>query len=303
MTRLRGISAAAAVFLVLLSSACAGSGGAGSGTGASGAPDPSGSGAPEPAQAGEAPVLRVEQVGGFAPAAANLSRIPMVSVYDDGRVIRQGAQIAIYPAPALPSVQVTTITPAGVQALIRKAAEAGVRTGASLGQPSVADAPTTRFTLIEGGATHRVDAVALNETAPDDPGVAAAQKAARAKLSAFVEQLTDLEGTLGAGQVTGTAAYRPAALAAVSTPWKPVDEPGLSAPPARPWPGPGLPGEPAGGAEMSCATVTGAAVDAVLAAAKDANALTPWTSGGKQWTVVLRPLLPDEADCAALRDA
>jgi hypothetical protein len=301
MTRLRGIPAAAAVFLLLVSSACAGSGGAGSGTGASGAPDASAPGAPEPA--GEAPVLRVEQVGGFVPAAVNLSRMPLVSVYDDGRVIRPGAQISIYPAPALPSVQVTTITPAGVQALVRKATEAGVAGGADLGRPGVADAPTTRFTLNDGGATRTVEVLALNETAPDDPGVTAAQKAARAKLGAFLEQLADLETMLGAGQVTGTAAYRPAELAAISTPWKPVDEPGLSAPPARPWPGPALPGEPAGGAEMSCATVTGDAVGAVLAAAKDANALTPWTSGGKQWTVVLRPLLPDEADCAALRDA
>jgi hypothetical protein len=41
----------------------------------------------------------------------------------------------------------------------------------------------------------------------------------------------------------------------------------------------------------------------VLAAAKSAKSITPWTSGGRQWTVVFRPLLPDEAGCADLKAA
>ena len=50
-------------------------------------------------------------------------------------------------------------------------------------------------------------------------------------------------------------------------------------------------------------TVTGAEQDEVLAAAKGANANTPWTSGGKQFTVTFRPLLPDETGCADLKAA
>ena len=35
--------------------------------------------------------------------------------------------------------------------------------------------------------------------------------------------------------------------------------------------------------------------------AEDANANTPWTSGGNQFTVTFRPLLPDETGCADLK--
>jgi hypothetical protein len=40
--------------------------------------------------------------------------------------------------------------------------------------------------------------------------------------------------------------------------------------------------------------VTGEDLSTLLAAAKDANALTSWTSGGTEYHLILRPLLPDE---------
>jgi hypothetical protein len=43
--------------------------------------------------------------------------------------------------------------------------------------------------------------------------------------------------------------------------------------------------------------VAGEALTTLLAAAKDANALTPWTSGGTEYQLILRPLLPDEHTC------
>ncbi|HVA85136.1 MAG TPA: hypothetical protein VNF73_02335 [Candidatus Saccharimonadales bacterium] len=30
-----------------------------------------------------------------------------------------------------------------------------------------------------------------------------------------------------------------------------------------------------------------------------ASTLTPWTSGGHRWSIVVRPLLPDESGCPA----
>jgi hypothetical protein len=55
------------------------------------------------------------------------------------------------------------------------------------------------------------------------------------------------------------------------------------------------------GLDLGCATVAGAQLAPVLAAAGTANALTPWTSGGKRWIVAFRPLLPDEKDCGSLQ--
>jgi hypothetical protein len=65
------------------------------------------------------------------------------------------------------------------------------------------------------------------------------------------------------------------------------------------WPGPALPGKTTG-PEIGCVTATGAQAAAVLAAAGKVTAITPWLSGGKRWTVALRPLLPDETGCADL---
>ena len=43
--------------------------------------------------------------------------------------------------------------------------------------------------------------------------------------------------------------------------------------------------------------VSGEDLTTLLAAAKDANALTPWTSGGTEYHLIFRPLLPDEHTC------
>jgi hypothetical protein len=43
--------------------------------------------------------------------------------------------------------------------------------------------------------------------------------------------------------------------------------------------------------------VEGADLDLLLTAAQKANQLSPWTSGDMTYTVILRPLLPDESGC------
>jgi hypothetical protein len=71
------------------------------------------------------------------------------------------------------------------------------------------------------------------------------------------------------------------------------------------WPGPALPGAALNPAtKIYCLALSGADKDRVLAAAQKANARTPWTSGGKQWGITFRPLLPDETrGCDTLRSA
>ena len=55
--------------------------------------------------------------------------------------------------------------------------------------------------------------------------------------------------------------------------------------------------------KIGCVTASGAERDAILAAAENANQNTPWGSGGNQYTVTFRPLLPDETGCADLKAA
>ena len=120
----------------------------------------------EPA-ATEGLVLRVEQTGGFLPPTTIAARLPMVSVYADGRVFTEGPVAAVYPGPALPNVQVGEIDAAEVQALVDRALDAGVAESGDLGTPSVADAPSTRFTVVTTQETHVREVYALWEGSED----------------------------------------------------------------------------------------------------------------------------------------
>jgi hypothetical protein len=291
MTRLRGSWTALAAVTLFLLGACARVDGAG-------APGESASPSDAPVTADpDALMLRVERAGGLMAPDQQIGRVPVVSVYGDGRVITHGPQPAMYPGPALPNLLVQQADPALVRQLVDRAAAAGVGSGADLGQPGVADAPTTRITVASGSGTRSVSVVALSEASPDDPRLTPDQRAARAKLAAFVQEVTDLSGAKG---MPAAQPYVPAAIAGLARPYvRPQD--GLPAqPPAVAWPGPALPGESLTG-NTGCAVATGDQATAVLAAAKAAKSITPWTSGGKQWTVVFRPLLPDETGCADLK--
>jgi hypothetical protein len=239
-------------------------------------------------------VLRVAYTGGFVPPATLVSRLPSVTVYGDGRLITEGPVPAIYPGPALPNVQVSQISADEVEALVDRAVKAGVGGSPDVGQPPVADAPNTKFTVNQDGTAKELEVYALAET----HGLTATQVANRKALSDLVDTLTGLPGS------KTSQPYEPAAVAAVASPYVAGSEPGLEPPPPVAWPGPALPGESLGsGLDLGCVVAEGDQARAVLGAAAQANANTPWTSGGKTWSVVLRPLLPDETGCADLRAA
>ena len=284
MTRFRGLCTAAAALFVL--TACARPGGTGTGTGPSGA-------ASSPPAEGNTLVLRVERVGGLAGPEQMPGGLPLVSVYADGRRIAEGPQIAIYPPPALPSVQVQQLDRATVDRLLTRADAAGIRPGLDLGQPAVADAPTTRITVVTGAGARTLEVVGLTEASPDDPRLTPAQRAARATVAAFVQEVTDVAGGTPEGHP-----YRPATLAVLVRPYVAPSDGLPELPRPIDWPGPALPGTPLGA--TGCVPVSGADTGAVLDAAADATAITPWRSGGKTWSVRFRPLLPDENGCADL---
>ncbi len=277
----------AAVAAVLLLGACArpAADGAGADTGAA-PPD------------GDALVLRVRQEGGFVPPERIVGRIPDVSVYADGRMITQGPQIAIYPGPALPNLQVRQLDEAATGALIDDAFAAGVRSGADFGTPGVADAPTTRIDVVREGVTSTVSVAALREAMPDDPQLTAAQRTSRAKLAAFLTRLDEMAAA------PGQQPYRATTLAALARAYDVPDDGLPKQPGPIAWPGPALPGEYLNpNVKIGCVTASGAERDAILAVVKDANQNTPWGSGGNEYMVTFRPLLPDETGCDDLRAA
>jgi hypothetical protein len=291
MTRFRGLWTATAAVTLFVLTACARPDATGSGPAET---VPSGAASSAPATA-DTLVVRIERVGGLMAPEQMPGKLPLISVYADGRLITQGPQIAIYPPPALPNVQVQRLERATVDDLRAKADAAGIRSSLDLGHPMVADAPTTRITVATGEGARTLEVVGLTEAAADDPSLTPAQRDARAKVAQFVQEVTDLSM---AGSTPKGQPYRPEALAALVSPYVAPSD-GL---PKRPrpidWPGPPLPGVPLG--TVHCVTVSGADAGEVLSAAADATAITPWRSGGKVWNVRFRPLLPDETGCADL---
>jgi hypothetical protein len=290
MTRLRGSWTAAAAVTFFLLSGCAQQVDAG----APGAPSESPSTPAAPADE-DTVVLRVSSSGGFVPPQFLVGRLPETSVYADGRVIFQGPVTLSYPGAALPNLQVGQLSPAQLQQLLDKAVAAGVKAGTDFGQPGVTDVPTTEVTVVTAAGKQTVGANALREARPDDPQLTKEQQQARKKLRTFIDGLNDL--------ALDAQPYRPEALAAVVQPYTAPEDPGVR-PRTVEWPGPALPGEKLNPTlDLSCVVVTGQQLDAVLDAAADATAITPWGHGGDSWSVLLRPLLPEETGCADLKEA
>jgi hypothetical protein len=243
-------------------------------------------------------ILRVDTSGGFVAPAWALTQIPQFSLFGDGRVITEGPQIQIYPGPALPNLVVQKISESGIQAILEAARAAGLMgKNAQYGFPCISDAATTTFTLIAAGGKHLVSAYALGI----DPGSCAdANTEARSKLAAFHAKLSDLTSWLPHGSVGKESPFEPSELRVYVQPYSGPADKNLRQQ-SMDWPL-STPLASFGRSEntfapMRCGVVRGADLALLLPDAERANELTPWQSGGKEYSLVFRPLLPDEHAC------
>jgi hypothetical protein len=279
--------AAPLLALSLLGAACGRLNDAGPGSNAGGIAHPTG---PDDL------IVRWEYRGGFVSPEALLGRIPSFSLFGDGRIVTEGPQIEIYPGPALPNLLVQTVNEDGIQTILEAARDAGLTNGdASYPSACVADAADTTFTVVADGRTSVVTAAALGGADGSCPG---ADADARTKLFDFWSRLGGLATWLPDGSIGQERPYTPDAVRIYVRPYV-ADEPSLRQTAMR-WPGSPLAsvGEPVdmmGG--LRCGVVAGSEVSDVLDAATKANQLTPWTSGGRDFGIVFRPLLPDEFGC------
>jgi hypothetical protein len=254
-------------------------------------------------------VLRVETGGGFVPVEVNLADLPEFSLYGDGSVITQGPQILIYPGPSLPNLLVRRVSAEGV-AEILKAAQKGGLTGPdrNFDQATniVTDMPTTTFTLSTDAGTHETSAYAF-EFLREVKDLSEKDREAIEALYRFNTFLQDLQTQLPEGSVGQEESYKPAQMRVYAAeraaeqseqaPEQPAEElpqQPVEWPLAQPLSEFGQPSQPE---NYRCGVVEGADLDKLLVAAEKANQLSPWTSAGKTYTVVLRPLLPDESGC------
>jgi hypothetical protein len=282
--------------LGILAGACAntstgdgpGDGGTGSGGGDTGSPSPTNSDL----------VLRIEQVGGFVPVQYYLTGMPTLSLYGDGVLITPGAQIEIYPGPALPALSQQHLSPEAIQLLLQAAIDAGLDKDRDLKTMMVSDMPTTVFTLTIDGQTHTTQVYALDfDLGPKPDGMTQDEFQARKDLAAFQAKATDLTW-LPDGSVTDEGMYEPTSLRIFSSAYQ--SDPELTQAPIA-WPlTPGLDlfGDSQDASDgMRCGTVAADAAATLLPLAEQANQLTPWTSDGTEYGLLFRPLLPDESGC------
>ena len=238
-------------------------------------------------------VLRVSSGGGFVAPQVNLRAVPSFTLYGDGTIVVPGPVAQIYPGPAMLPLVRSRLAERRVQAILTRARAAGLLAHGAIdyGMPGVSDMPTTTLILNAGGRQVTRRAYALGATAGGRP-LPARQAQARRALAAFIAGLP--HGLPG-------SRYTPHAIAVYVQPASGQAQPG-----ARPvvWP---LESnlETAGkrsssGLDIRCITVRGADVAALLRTLRRANELSRWkprAGSATAYSIVARPLLPDERAC------
>lgn len=287
MRATRSATAPIAAFLALV--ACADS------------PVDPGGGAIEHSTAPDDVIVRVAFEGGFTPIEWTYTNVPIFSLFGDGTLILPGAQIELYPGPALPAISSRRVDEAGIQAILGEALDAISTIPGDLndlGFTGIADASTTVITVSAGGVDRTIRAYALAELGDRPEGMPEEEYRARVRLQELVTKLGTLETWLPDGSLGPEADYEaPAARLFIGTyrrvedlpqepaAW-PLDEPLTSF------------GEAADDSGLyRCGVVEGADWTIVRAAASRANELTPWTDAGNRSSILFRPLLPNETGC------
>jgi hypothetical protein len=243
-------------------------------------------------------VLRITTGGGLVPVEYTLTHTPWFSLYGDGLVVVQGPANESYPGPLLPNLRQMRVTPAEIQKILAAADGAGLLgPDARFDATDIYDASTTTFTTIVDGKTHTIGAYALDF---EGGTVDAAAARIREKLSGFEGELGNLAAFLDR-QISDAETYDAAAMRLFTSPVDSSEQNGQTRP-VLAWPlsvDPGTAGEATKVTMTRCLVVTGSDLEAFLAAAKTANSLTLWTYGANRYSVLVRPLYPDETGCPA----
>lgn len=266
-----------------------------------GTPSPSASSAtpagPTPVvPGGEGPWLRADLAQALPPLAV-FARLAEVVITADGTVVRPGPVPEAFPGPAVAPLVGRTVTAAGRDAILARAAELGLLGPATdfTGGAGLPGGVTGRLLLtVDGkprllvGDPSRLVRCGGTRCIPD-PGTPEA-------FAAFWQQLLDLDGWL-------------AAELGPEAPWRPAGYAVLAGPPAGQLGGPfgdwplAVP-LATGGADVGggwrCLTVAGGDADVLRAALAAATEATGWLqdpASSTLWTLRVRPLLPGEDAC------
>jgi hypothetical protein len=235
------------------------------------------------------PILLVRRAGGLRLADGGLRPLPHLYVTGDGRLIKQGPQIATHPAPALPNLRVRELSRQGLERLRELAAEAGIdRAPPEYGRPPVADATTTEviYRSTTGRTyTHRAYALGF------DTGTGEEQRDARRRLRRFLERLSAPAQSFDDTEIGREGSYTIAAFEIAARSQSSVHE--LPLPGAFSWPVRSVRLAQA----RVCTPITGPDATVLRRALRAASAFTRWKDDGADYVLSRRPVLPGESPC------
>jgi hypothetical protein len=245
-------------------------------------------------------LIRVAYEGGFVALEWTYRSIPSFSLYGDGTLVLPGAQMELYPGPALPAISTRTVTEAGIQATLEEVIHSiqGVPDQMlDMGSVGIADAPTTVITIHAGDVDRTIKAYALSELSERPQNMSEEEFRARQQLAELVTKLDGLGTWLPNGSLGTETMYGGSGARIYVSEYRKVD----------------LPQDPIswpletkldrfGEVETAlntyrCGVVEGAEWASLREAAARANELTPWTESGARFSILFRPLLPDESSC------
>jgi hypothetical protein len=232
---------------------------------------------PEPPGDPGALVLRIRFVKGMSSVVDR--PIPDISVYGDGRVVSR--EIDLAKSPAREIVRDRRLTPMAYRRVYRDARLAGLATSRTFhSEQQILDAGPTVITLLAGGRRH----------------VSTMQAGAGGIRVWMINRLAGhLRSLPRSDLVRPPVTYRPARMAILA--WQP---PAGNSPDygtqitlwtLRPL---------VAGRQPTCTLLTGDDAEAAARLATSAPPNTRWRSGPNLYSVLFRPLVPDETDCTAV---
>jgi len=231
-------------------------------------------------------VLQITSEGGFVPVEVALNNGPRYTVFGDGRLVYQGAQIMIFPGPLVPSYMVARLSESQLDAVLAMVENIGLPDIEDETDDSamniVADASTEVVTYWDENGEHRLGVYALGlEESPS------------ARNEAFLELISTFDRFTGEAEAEPYAPERVRVLAGAGF----VDPEFAD---TRPWPLEDTDFSDWSALDIGwqCTTLDGE----VPAAFSDATQSTTWeppaaSADHEPLMLLVRPLLPGESDC------
>lgn len=228
--------------------------------------------------AADAVVVSIAYEGGFTTPQMAFSQLPVLAVTGDARQFTLGPQIAIFPGPLLPNVQVADIGEDGIQDLLTLADEHGLLQQREYEAPTnVADAADTVVTIQANGETyvHRAYALGIGGAPADSD-----ESGDRAELQQFVDAASSV------GDIA-TESYSADAFLVRSFPVDDLNGYDVD-PTVVEW--------PLADVDLAMASdCTEIPADEIAGAFADANQLTFFEQGGTTYQLAVKPKLPGVA--------